>query len=240
MTEATTTPWRDDPVPPAWRGLWRRLSLETPDGGSDLATEVLWMQTEHHQADIRVPAGCPSVDGARDFADLTADQLDALACYEGFAGGSQWDGDRLAWRRWIDFNPPGGPPDEGVLRPSSPRVLVEDGLHVPYVEHWWHERDGRRWPLRAEVTRTPRPRLTLACGDAFFFCEDRRPAPPPPGGLREAVAEAAAARDVERVRTLLDCEISFGRIDQGGAWIITRSTLPWRQGRTLTPSDGGD
>ena len=42
------------PVPPAYRGVWMRTLLETPEGIDDTAF-VRWMQLSHWHADLRVP-----------------------------------------------------------------------------------------------------------------------------------------------------------------------------------------
>ena len=132
------TLWSDRPVPQAWRGLWRRLSLEGTDGAGDVTTTVLWLQTDRVYADIRVPADRPDFARVGGFADLTPDQAAFLARQEGFAGRLLWRGDCCHWERTIDFAPSDGPPDEGRLRRDR-RMLVEDGLHAAYVEHWWQE-----------------------------------------------------------------------------------------------------
>ncbi|MBJ3777896.1 hypothetical protein [Acuticoccus mangrovi] len=214
--------WRDDPVPQSWQGLWRRLALERADGTDDTTARVLWLQTAHLYVDLRQPAGRPDFTGVTGFADLTPEMRRYLASQGGFAGTLRWRGDDAHWQRRIDFSPPAGPPDEGTLVRDR-RMMTEHGIHHAYVEHWWDDAPGA--PL-AVVLDAPR-HIVVRAGDAFLSAEERRPVPPPPGTL---VASVEAGADPA---ALLDCEISLGRIADG-RWLILHSTLPWREGCTLS------
>ena len=46
-------------VPAAYRGVWKRTLLRTPQR-EDTTTQVYWMQTQSWHADIRVPASRPT------------------------------------------------------------------------------------------------------------------------------------------------------------------------------------
>lgn len=221
-----TPAWRDTPVPAELRGLWRRLSIEYPDGGGDLGTEVLWLQAGRLFADIRVPPARKAVRPAG-FADLDPTTAAALAAQEAFAGTLRWTPDACSWVRLIDFQPPGASPDEGTWQRTR-RVLVEGGLHAAYVEHWWQDIAG---PLPADAAGRDAGdgRITVRVGDRVMTAIDRRPAPPP-ADFAAAVARAAEAGDVAGLTALLDCEISYGVVADDGRWRVALSTLPWCEG----------
>lgn len=216
--------FREDPVPMAVRGLWRRLSLERADGSGDVTTTVLWLQTERLYADIRLPAAWPN-PAVAGFADLSVDDAVALARQEGFAGMLDWCGEAFRWRRAIDFRPT-GQPDEGHCRRLG-RVLVEHGLHEPYVEHWWQEPDEEAVTAGIEAGGT----IVVTAGDHVMVAVDRRPASPPAGALVDLAADAARAGDAGRLEDLLDCEVAYARRIPGGGCTVALSTLPWTVGQ---------
>ncbi len=210
-------------VPADWRGLWRRLALERADGSGDTQSLVVWLQTATLYADLRIPSERPDFAGVAGFADLSRRQAAFLASQEGFAGALHGAGPRAHWQRRIDFAPLAGPPDEGHLHRTR-RMLVETGVHVSYVEHWWQ--DDPEAALDTEILVDAPRKIVVRAGAHFVFAEERRPAPPPPGTLVAAVASAAPGA---ALAALLDCEISLGTRSADG-WRIARSTLPWREG----------
>lgn len=210
-------------VPADWRGLWQRLALERADGSGDTQSQVTWLQTATLYADLRIPGERPDFAGVVGFAELTRPQAAFLASQEGFAGALHGEGARAHWQRRIDFAPLAGPPDEGYLHRER-RMMVETGVHVPYVEHWWQADPDAA--LDTEIIVDAPRTVMVRAGEHFMFAQDRRPAPPPPGTLAAAVAAAAPGA---ALAALLDCEISLGTRTADG-WRITCSTLPWREG----------
>lgn len=209
-----------------WRGLWRRLAIETPDGGGDTETLVLWLQTATFYADIRIPAGGPDLSGVSGFADLPAEGAAFLARQEGFAGRLHAAPPDARWDRTIDFSPLAGPPDEGRLARAG-RMMVEHGRHVAYTEHWWQDTPETAGDTEVLVDE-PR-RIAVRAGPVLMLAQERRPAPPPRGALARLVAAAAP----DDWPALLDCEISLAH-REGTEWRIAHSTLPWREGAALS------
>lgn len=103
-------------------GPLRRTLIVHADGRRDTTSDVVWLQGPSLYVDLRVPHPEAGPD----------------ARPEGFAGRWTLDGDLARWSRLVDVRPPGPFPDEGTLRPHPELrdVLVEDGVHEPYVEHW--------------------------------------------------------------------------------------------------------
>ena len=224
---------RSHPNAAALHGVWRRTLVLEEDGSTDRSTAVLWLQGPSLFADLRQPYGlAESVEGAC-LDELDRPQLLALCGQRAFAGTLLEDQDVFSWVRRIDLHPPAPLPDAGTLHWQG-GVLVEEGLHEAYVEHW--ERVERpTGGAAAALLEDPQDGCTgvlVRAGSWFGYARDRSvplrtPSPP----LVEQVlgcgrrAEAAA---------LLDCEVSLGRI-RADRWEITRSTLPHRVGVDLEP-----
>ena len=237
------------PVPTWLRGLWRRRSIEYPDGRRDDTTVVYWLQAESAFADIRIPGHRPDLRARGGLTGLSEEERAALALQAGFAGWTELTGDRCRWHRTIDYQPPSGVPDEGRLRLHD-SVLIEEGVHDPYVEVWEPiECNVQLGPADIATVRptcvahhteaSGRRESLVVCGDVFIYARDRATALPQAVSL-EALVRAAAGRPSELVH-LLDCEISFG-LCRGGRvpWEIRLSTLPFREGGGLATAESGE
>lgn len=106
------------------QGVWRRTLLVRPDGSRDTTTHVEWLQAHALYVDLRQPPLG---------ADPRAEQ--------GFAGFLERDGDVFTWQRRVDLDPSTGAVDAGRLSWQGD-VLVERGVHLPYVERWRRESSG--------------------------------------------------------------------------------------------------
>ncbi len=115
-------------------------------------------------------------------------------------------------------------------------VLVELGRDIPYIEHW-HRASPVVTPHFALRMRDPQDRegFIVRAGDIFIYVRDRGVPLQEGASLPEIVSDSTPTE----ARLLLDCEISLGRI-KGGAWIIERSSLPYRVGVDLAPSFADD
>ncbi|WP_018294562.1 hypothetical protein [Mariprofundus ferrooxydans] len=216
-------------------GLWRRLAIENPDGSGDTSTQVFWLQAGSYYADIRIPADRPAV--AEGEIELSNDLLRALARQQGFAGETVAAGELCLWQRWLDFQPPALVPDEGRLEFNG-RMLVEYGVHAPYIEHWWYEEDASghyaAFRLQGECSG-----MLLIAGGYFMRAIGRAQALPQGMALEYLIEQAAGNR--QQLASLLDCEISFGRCDGAPrSWRITHSTLPWLEGDKLFAAGAPD
>lgn len=118
-------------------GLWRRTLLVEADGSRDTGTDVRWLQGITAYVDSR-----------------------------GFAGVLGQRGNVFEWRRDIDLEPPGAFPDAGYVRWDGD-MLVEEGVHAAYVEHWVRD-DGPVEPCWAVALAAGSDRaLLLRVGDRF-------------------------------------------------------------------------
>jgi len=223
-------------VPDAYLGVWRRRLLTTTAGLRDETSEVYWLQTARLHADIRLPRPQTLPPAASLETCSHAQQL-ALSEQAGFAGITEVNGDICQWHRLIDFQPPGGPADIGLMHFETPERLLEDGLDGSYHEIWQRlpESQGRNWGIWLRAAEQPaRQAYLLVAGDYFLFAAERPILlPASTGHLRDQLAAVGAALRPQ----LLACELSFGRHRNGATpWQITHSTLPGRVGDALLSS----
>ena len=216
-------------------GLWRRSLIVYPDGRRDTTTEVRWLQGVTLYADIRQPVSHVDFGSVECLNDLSHEDCLQLAAQEAFAGRLGFDGRHFEWARWIDFQPASASADAGSLEWHG-EVLVERGRDVNYLEHW-HRDAAATQPcgaLELRASGSEVKALFLRVGALFMFARGRTLALPPGRSLRECVADAA---DVHSARRLIDCEISFGTVDN---FRITASTLPFRRGGSWDARLGDD
>jgi len=224
---------RSHPALADLHGAWHRTLVREADGSTDDATAI-WLQGPPLFADLRQPPGLAGLVGGSHPKDLDRPQLLALCGQKAFAGTLVQDGDAFSWVRRIDLHPPAPLPDAGTLRWDG-AVLVEEGLHEAYLEHWElieGSPDGGPAAALLDDPLEGRTAVLVRVGTWFGYARDRSvPLRTPLAPLVEQVlgcgrrAEAAA---------LLDCEVSIGRV-RADRWEIVRSTLPHRVGVQLEP-----
>lgn len=220
---------RSSAVPECYVGLWRRRLLRDAHG-EDTRTQVLWLQSGSLYADLRLPAERDAEDG--------------IARQQGFAGRLEARDNLLTWRRWLDFQPPSGVEDVGLVRFTGLNEMVEQGVHADYVETW--ERIAPASPDRATFTlqmeHAPlglvrrRAGVFVIVGDYFMFALDRLAALPAAPSLRALSAQGELDDDVRE--HLFACEISFGRRYGPDPWVILHSSVRAREGRHLFDEHG--
>jgi hypothetical protein len=213
-------------------GLWRRSLIKWPDGRSDTTTSVRWMQTPTLYVDLRQPADRPSFNEVRCLRELSRENVEWLARQEAFAGEIRFDGVYFEWLRQIDLQPATAFADAGRFWFESD-MMVEEGRDSPYIEHWHREANCSEAcsGIRMREVSTGRTGIIVRSGDLFMYARRRPIDMPPRCNLIECIgrtSELPAAQD------LIDCEISFGRIEAAG-WRIENSSLPFKENRLLGP-----
>ena len=214
-------------------GSWRRSLLMLPDGRRDTTTRVAWLQGPTLFVDLRQPAGRPSFAGVQALRDLNAGQVAWLARQEGFAGRFEQDGEFFVWRRLMDYQPPALSGDSGRLWFEGD-VLIEEGRYSPYIEHWHRDTEvgASCAAARLRDKASGSDGYLVRVGDIFMYARAGGSGSLRPGSELGACIDRAAS--LEAARTLVDCEISFGRVADD-AWVIERSSLPYREGALLSP-----
>jgi hypothetical protein len=207
-------------------GAWRRTRLVLPDGSADSnadRTTVTWLQATSFYVDLRQPPERPSFAGVRGRDAMSPEQQAWVSSQEGFAGCLVQDGAAFTWHRELDLQPPGAFLDEATLRyqTTSEEVLIEDGIHQSYAEHWraLGVASSPRWGVRVSGEGDQLGML-IRVGDWFgWAC-----------GPSTATAASTGTADSPWSRT----EISLGVI-RDGEWTITSSSLPFREGTGFAP-----
>jgi hypothetical protein len=227
------------------QGLWRRSLIAWPGRPSDTTTSVRWLQGPRAYVDLRQPTPLRDFSHVRSSEDLTLEDCEWLARQEGFAGHLGFDGRHFEWIREIDFQPPAPTADAGSLHWDGD-VLIETGRDADYVEHW--HRDPTLATMPASLTGlqhaipgrgervapgAPAKRwVLLRIGPNFMYARER--VTPLDKGFRTLTEYINAAPDLHHARDLIDCEISFGTVEDS-IQRITASTLPYRIGALLEP-----
>lgn len=230
-------------IPDDFRGVWKRTLLQTDTDAatppaSDSGSWVRWLQTSLWHGDLRLPPSALLGRQAKPLSALPPAQLGALAEQQAFVGITQCEalpeGQICTWLRRIDFQPPAQQPDAGWMMFDRPDRLIEVGVHDDYNEIWERlpdstgryivlsgidargDDDGRRLLIAGSYMMTARPR------------QIRWPRGMRPGDTLTDVM----LRFPEQAHDWLDCDIAFGRLQQG-QWHIEHATLPEREGRRV-------
>lgn len=219
-------------------GVWRRRSIETEDSQKDTTTQVFWLQTHSCFGDIRIPLHRPACLERRSISELSELEAIALSGQQGFGGITEVEGCTCQWHRYIDYQPPNGSRDIGLLEWEQ-NILIESGVDAAYREEWERIDDGSTGCC-ALVLEPEEPSAAgllswqgcfVSVGDYFVQILDRRPALPQADSL-QLLLEATQA-DPQK-QDYVNCEISFGRRSSGRIpWEIELSTFPWREGQPL-------
>lgn len=204
MPRWTDLPAPDEPVPAAYRGVWQRTLLETPEG-RDTTTQVHWLQTEGWHADLRVPAGIDPANPA------------GRAQLQGFCGltritpGVNGQPDVCTWHRRWDVQPPRSTPDAGYMVFETPDCVIETGVHGRYLEIWERLPDSTGpYAAQAESDAQGRPTGAMRFTAGRYTLTVRPRAAAWPADLRpdETLAELVR-RHPDAAPGLLDFELVF-------------------------------
>jgi hypothetical protein len=211
-------------------GLWRRSLIVQPDGSRDETTWVHWLQGPTDYADLRQPPGRPDFSGVKCLRELTQAHLGWMAAQDGFAGRLSVSAGVFEWRRDIDFQPPGPTPDRGWLSRNGD-VLIEDGYHAPYVEHWHRasETHAPAYALRLREDGGGRDGRLIRVGAFFMYARARSAHLSDRPNLQACIQMAGSLAEAQ---DMADCEISFGVVT-GRDWLIEKSSLAFKEGRNL-------
>jgi hypothetical protein len=217
------------PVPERYLGVWQRLVLQTDLQPCDITTQVFWLQTTSWHADIRVPFPRPALPGSGGLQRYTRAQLEWLASQQGFVGITRVQESTCQWQRHADFRPPTGLRDIGNMVFLRPDLAVETGVESRYLEVWQKLPDstGAQAVLQRLVDGVEQPNWLLVSGQYFMHVRARRESLDAAASLL-SLAQRESASD-ERLRELVDFEISFGRRSTH-AWRVQLSTLPFLEG----------
>lgn len=223
-------------VPSSYHGVWRRSLLENRQGKDDTSL-VLWMQTQHHHMDIRIPASRPDFPQYACLEDFTMDELLILATQQGFYGVTHVQRNICRWQREVDFQPENGTRDIGEIVFGNPNMMLETGVDDDYFEIWHKNKESHLFPTHKAITSLnrhgeKRKAYLLTAGNQVAFARPRDGVVPSCTSLLSAIEAQQPNR--ETLLDWLDCEISFGEKTDGQHWKILYSTHPFREGKIAT------
>ena len=235
-------------VPDWMLGYFKRYSISFANGVTDLKTHVCWLQSRNFTIDLRLPIESEQVE-AKPWADYSAQELQQLANYEGFAANSDWDGTMLSWHdtdtstsmqlhnRWtepailkrvgncmMEFCPSDAYVEDWRLQPSEPGPLI--GLHL--IE----EREVANGAIRH------RGGGLIVCGDYAGLVLGRGVEEVPYSGtlLKTVVAETVGNPHLLANLFNFETSVAQGSLEQG--FSVKLSTQASRLGEQLFPLDG--
>jgi Protein HRI1 len=223
-------------VPANYRGVWRRELLETATSKDDTSL-VLWMQTQQHHIDIRIPANRPSLPKVDKLEDYTNEELLQLASQQGFAGITQVTASTITsseicqWHREIDFQPPNGTRDIGKMVFTDADTVIETGVDESYLEVWRRLENSQQTYWFKLTTGKNRkglemPAYLMRAGNFVAYARPRQAALLKSTSLLNVIQTHKPQR--EQLLDWLDMEISFGEILDDKNWKVKHSTLPFK------------
>ncbi len=231
---------------PDWMlGCFRRHCISFANGESDSTTLVFWFQSRNFTIDLRLPRPVERVP-AKPLAQCTAQELQVLANYEGWAAQSYWDGACMSWQGGTSLQIHNRWPEPAELRRIG-NCMVEFAPSGAYVEDWRLQPTGSG-PLVGLQLLEERNLSTgevlhpggglIICGDFAALVRGRaQPLESAAASLPEAIAQATSA---EQVAQLLDFETSVARGSLALGYNVQHSTCAQRIGQPLFALDNAD
>ncbi len=222
-------------VPKNYLGVWKRTLLEQ-QGQKDTSSLVLWLQTAHLHADIRIPANRPDFSNCKTLEDCSTDQLFWLATQQGFFGETIVNQNICQWHRQFDFQPTTGARDIGEMVFDGENILLETGIDAPYFEVWQKLEGSHRnlndFAVQGEDRHgLPTKASLLMAGNYFMYVRPRNVKLPNADSLTNLIEQQKLSQ--QQLLDYLDFEISFGELNSETTEInfpIQHSTLPFREG----------
>jgi Protein HRI1 len=229
------------PVPTHYMGVWRRDLLETTKH-KDASSLVLWMQTQQHHIDLRIPADRVNLRTVLSLQDYSDDELLLLSAQQGFAGVTQvvpateQSSEVCQWLREIDFQPTTGARDIGKMVFTDANTVIETGVEDAYLEVW-RRLENSQAPIFCQFTTGKNrnglevPAYLMRAGKYVAYARPRVVALPKVLSLNLAIQTYTPSR--EQLLDWLDMEISFGELLDNQHWQIKYSSLPFKVNMTV-------
>ncbi len=239
---------------PGWTlGCFKRRSITFFNGESDDSTLVIWLQSRGLTCDLRLAAERPRPSSREALADLPLVELRRLAEAEGGVSPTRLEPDAVSgvelsgtmyWPDWTAFQVHAKWPEPGNLRRVGD-CLIEYAPSGAYVEDW-RLQSSEAGPLVGLSLLEERDQASgellhrggglVIAGEHALFVRGRAGVLPAAARLSELVERAA--REPELLDTLFGFDASYARRDAAGRYVVSASTLPWREGQPLLALGG--
>lgn len=240
-------------VPPWMLGCFRRRSITFFNGDSDDTTLVLWLQSRGLTGDLRLAPDRPRIKSRAGLAELSLAELTRLAEAEGGLAATRFEATSSSgveltgtahWPDWTAFQLHAKWPEPGVLRRVG-ECLIEHAPSGAYVEDWRLQTSGEG-PLVGLTLLEERDSTSgqvlhrggglIIAGDHALFVRGRAEELPRSQRLADLLPRAAG--EPALLDAIFGFEASFARRDGTGRYVISDSTLPWREGKPLLSTGG--
>jgi hypothetical protein len=239
---------------PSWTlGCFRRRSISFFNGDSDDSTLVLWLQSRGLTGDLRLAADRPRPKSREALAELSLAELTRLAYVEGGVAATRFEATPSAgpeltgtmhWPDWTAFQLHAKWPEPGVLRRVG-ECLIEHAPSGAYVEDWRLQPSGEG-PFVGltllEERESDTGRLLhrggglIITGEHAIFVRGRAEELPRAERLTDLIERAAA--EPRLLDAIFGFEASYAKRNASGRYVISASTLPWREGKPLLSTGG--
>lgn len=238
------------PAPDWVTGCFVRKSITFFTGATDPTTLVVWLQSRGLTFDLRLSPGRPRVDSPEAVFGLSLDELTALALSEGglarstFTAGERPHAGTMDWSDWVRAQVHDGWPEPGELRRVGD-CLTEFAPSGAYVEDWRAQRSRRGMliglVLLSEIDADTGSLLhsgggLVVAGDHAGLVRGRPTALPKVGRLADLVR--ANPGNEALLKRVFRFEASYATRNDDGEYVVSASTLPYREGRPLISLDG--
>lgn len=246
-----TTGTRSPGAAPDWvTGCFVRKSITFFSGAQDETTLVVWLQSRALTFDLRLSPARPRVDSIDSITRLALDELALLADGEGglahsaFTPSEKPCAGSMNWTEWVRAQVHDGWPEPGELRRVG-NCLTEFAPSGAYVEDWRAQPSGKGMlvglVLLSEIDADSGALLhsgggLVVAGDHAGLVRGRAAALPKVGRLVDLVR--ANPGNVALLKNVFRFEASYGTRGAGGDYVVSASTLPFREGEPLISLDG--
>lgn len=218
-------------VPPRYIGVWSRLLYEHNDT-QDETSIVLWMQSQYHHIDVRIPIERIDIRRVNRLEEYTHLERITLAKQQGFAGITHVSANTCLWKRELDFQPDNNSRDYAKMAFDGQHTLLETGIDAAYLEIW-KKIEEDRYPGKLEITSgndrfgQKVTAYQMRIGKYIAYIRPRAVEVPPANSLLEAIDMHQP--NEETLLDWLDFEISFGERLDAEHWKVIHSTLPFKE-----------
>lgn len=222
-------------------GCWHRRYIRYKDGVEDKSTRVIWLQTPSGLCDMRISAERPDFSKRIRLSDCSDDELIALAEQDCACGitildetavpypTATWEGgdSGFMYQPVINF------PEDGWFEwEEEGTCMLEYAPSGAYEEDWRLQDNSRTFAAHLLCQDSETTTNLYVAGAHAMLAVDRAVAINEERPLQELVAEST--NDRHRIYAYLDSEFSYAISKVNNDYAIVLSTLPWREGQTLS------
>ena len=228
-------------VPDRLIGCWHRRYIRYKEGAEDTSTRVIWLQTLSGMCDVRISAQRPDFSERRQLSDCSDDELIVLAqqdcaCAISILDETAKPYPTATWESGASgfmYQPVINFPEHGWFEwKEHGTCMLEYAPSGAYTEDWRLQDNSRNLAAHLVCRDSETTTNLYVAGAHAMLAVNRVMAIDKERPLQELVAECMDDR--HRVHAYLDMEFSYAKSDNDNDYEIVLSTLPWKEGQTLS------